>query len=123
MNMADYDSKPAARSMSKTQRTEVLERVAQRVPEAYGSQPNLLVVAVAGSVGAGLADSWSDLEIDCYREDAPTSEDREAPIARLGAELTAMWEYDEDDRNGVRTTFSTVVSAHPLTGDTAASAA
>lgn len=98
MNIADDDSALWALSTSKTQRTEALEQVAQRIADAYGSQPKLLALAVAGSVGAGLADSWSDLEIDCYWEDAPTREDRTAPIARLGADLTTMWEYDEDDR-------------------------
>ena len=96
MNTAEGDSARPLGSM--TQRAEVLERVAQRIADAYGAQPKLLAAAVAGSVGTGLSDRWSDLEIDCYWEDPPTPDDRKAPIARLGAELTTLWEYDEDDR-------------------------
>ncbi|WP_157983804.1 hypothetical protein [Nesterenkonia muleiensis] len=77
---------------------ELRSRAARRIAEAYGSAPNLSMVAVAGSVGAGLADRWSDLEIDCYWYESPTTEERLAPIKHLGAELTTLWDYDEDDQ-------------------------
>lgn len=78
--------------------TEVRYRAAERIAAAYGPMPKLRVVAVAGSVAAGLADRWSDLEIDCYWNAAPTPEERLAPIRQLGAELVTMWDYDEDDQ-------------------------
>jgi hypothetical protein len=49
---------------------------------------------VAGSVGAGLADRFSDLELDCYWSAAPGDRDRIGPIEALGGSLTALWDYD-----------------------------
>jgi hypothetical protein len=54
-------------------------------------------MAVAGSVGAGLADQFSDLELDCYWRRPPTDEERLAPVRALGGELTDRWDYDPDD--------------------------
>jgi len=54
-------------------------------------------VAVAGSVGVGLADRWSDLELDCYWREPPSDEDRRRPIRALGADLESFWDYDEDE--------------------------
>ena len=72
-------------------------RAAERVAVAYGPAPNLAVVAVAGSVGAGLADRWSDLELDCYWREPPSDEDRRGPIRALGVDLEGFWDYDEDE--------------------------
>ena len=72
-------------------------RAALRVAAAYGPAPNLAVVAVAGSVGAGLADRWSDLELDCYWREPASDEDRRKPILVLGADLEGFWDYDEDE--------------------------
>jgi hypothetical protein len=54
-------------------------------------------MAVAGSVGAGLADQFSDLELDCYWLRPPSDEERLAPVRALGGELTALWDYDPGD--------------------------
>lgn len=70
--------------------------VARRIEQHYDS-PRVAVVAVAGSVGAGVADRWSDLELDCYWWEPPTDADRRGPIDRLGAELDGIWDYDRDD--------------------------
>jgi hypothetical protein len=40
--------------------------VAGRAAGAYAPNRRLAVLAVAGSVGSGLADRFSDLELDCY---------------------------------------------------------
>jgi len=72
-------------------------RAAERVAVAYGPAPNLAVAAVAGSVGAGLADRWSDLELDCYWREPPSDEDRRGPIRALGVDLEGFWDYDEDE--------------------------
>lgn len=72
-------------------------RTAQRVEVAYGPRPQPAVVVVAGSVGSGFADRWSDLEVDCYWQTAPSDDERSRPIRMLGAGLDALWEYDEDE--------------------------
>jgi hypothetical protein len=72
--------------------------VASRVARAYAGNEKLAALAVAGSVGAGLADRFSDLELDCYWSSPPGDADRTGPIGALGGELTGFWEYDEDDQ-------------------------
>src|SRR5271169_2415849 len=71
--------------------------VASRAARAYAGNGKLAALAVAGSVGAGLADRFSDLELDCYWSSPPGDPDRIGPIGALGGELTGFWEYDEDD--------------------------
>ena len=71
--------------------------VASRAARAYAGNGKLAALAVAGSVGAGLADRFSDLELDCYWTSPPGAADRIGPIGALGGELTGFWEYDEDD--------------------------
>jgi hypothetical protein len=50
--------------------------VARRAAAGYGENPGLAALAVAGSVGAGVADRFSDLELDCYWFRPPTEADR-----------------------------------------------
>ena len=45
----------------------------------YEGNRNVAALAVAGSVGAGLADRFSDLELDCYWVRPPASAERLAP--------------------------------------------
>jgi hypothetical protein len=71
--------------------------VAGRAAEGYSGNPGLAALAVAGSVGAGLADRFSDLELDCYWFRPPADGERLAPVRLLGGELTALWDYDQDD--------------------------
>lgn len=71
---------------------------AKRVAEAYGDNKRLAAVAVAGSVGAGWADRWSDLELDCYWLQPPSDADRRDPIDRAAAAIEAFWDYDADDQ-------------------------
>jgi 8-oxo-dGTP pyrophosphatase MutT (NUDIX family) len=71
--------------------------VAQRVADAYAGNPDVAALAVAGSVGASLADRFSDLELDCYWRRPPTDADRLRPVAAVGGALLALWDYDEDD--------------------------
>jgi len=42
---------------------------------------------VAGSVGAGLAAQFSDLELDCCWTRPPTDPERHAPVEALGGDL------------------------------------
>jgi hypothetical protein len=71
--------------------------VAERAAQAYASNQKLAALTVAGSVGAGLADRFSDLELDCYWLDPPGDLDRSAPVRMLGGELEALWDYDDQD--------------------------
>jgi hypothetical protein len=59
---------------------------ARRAAQAYQPNPKLAALAVAGSVGSGLADQFSDLELDCYWSSVLLSE------ARTGADLGSFRE-------------------------------
>jgi hypothetical protein len=72
--------------------------VARQAALAYAENPKLAALTVAGSVGSGLADRYSDLELDCYWHSAPGDTDRTGPVYALGGELTQFWDYDEDDK-------------------------
>jgi hypothetical protein len=70
---------------------------ARRAAQAYQPNPKLAALAMAGSVGSGLADQFSDLELDCYWFSAPGDQDRTGPIRALGGDLTALSDYDQDE--------------------------
>ena len=72
--------------------------VAERAAGVHAGNRNLAALAVAGSVGADIADRFSDLELDCYWIRPPADADRLAPVRALGGELTALWDYDQDDQ-------------------------
>jgi len=72
--------------------------VAGRAAQANAGNGKLAALTAAGSVGAGLADRFSDLELDCYWSSPPSDADRTGPIDALGGELTDFWEYDPGDQ-------------------------
>jgi hypothetical protein len=71
--------------------------VAKRIAGTYTGNPNVAALAVAGSVGAGLADRFSDLELDCYWFRPPVDADRLGPIEAMSGTLLALRDFDEDD--------------------------
>lgn len=71
--------------------------LAEQSAEAYVSNEKLAAMTVAGSVGSGLADRFSDLELDCYWLAPPSNLDRSDPIRLLGGELEVLSDYDHDD--------------------------
>lgn len=71
--------------------------LAEQAGRAYASNQKLAALTVAGSVGTGLADRFSDLESDCYWFDPPGDLDRSGPVHALGGELEALWDYDQDE--------------------------
>ncbi len=71
--------------------------VAEQAARAYAPNDKLAALTVAGSVGTGLADRFSDLELDCYWFDPPGDLDRSGPVHVLGGELEALWDYDHDE--------------------------
>jgi hypothetical protein len=72
--------------------------IAGQAARAYASNEKLAALTVAGSVGTGLADRFSDLELDCYWFDPPGDLDRSGPVHVLGGELEALWDYDHDEQ-------------------------
>ena len=72
--------------------------VARQAAEVYARNEKLAALTAAGSVGAGFADRFSDLELDCYWFRAPADLDRTGPVDALGGELTALWDYDHDEQ-------------------------
>jgi Domain of unknown function (DUF4037) len=72
--------------------------LARRAALAYAGNAKLAALTVAGSVGSGLADRFSDLELDGYWFSAPGDLDRTSPVHALGGELTALWDYDQDEQ-------------------------
>jgi hypothetical protein len=71
--------------------------LAEQAARAYASNDKLAALTVAGSVETGLADRFSDLELDCYWVDPPGDLDRSGPVHVLGGELQALWDYDPDE--------------------------
>lgn len=59
-------------------------RLAEIVAPVYAANPKVAGVLLAGSVARGIADGFSDIEIDVYWHTPPTEEDRTAPIERGG---------------------------------------
>jgi hypothetical protein len=70
--------------------------LAEQAARAYASNDKLAALTVAGSVGTGLADRSSDLELDCYWAGPPGELDRSGPVQVLGGELQALWDYDPE---------------------------
>jgi hypothetical protein len=68
--------------------------LAAQAARAYAANDKLAALTAAGSVGTGLADRFSDLELDCYWFDPPGDLDRSGPVRVLGGELKALWDYD-----------------------------
>jgi hypothetical protein len=71
--------------------------LAELAARAYAANEKLAALTVAGSVGTGLADRFSDLELDCYWFDPPGDLDRSGPVHVLGGELEVLWDYDHDE--------------------------
>lgn len=70
--------------------------LAQRIAASYARNPNAQVVMIAGSVGRGVADHFSDIEIDVYYAEPPTEAERRAAVEGSGGVLEGLDE-DEDE--------------------------
>ena len=71
--------------------------LARRVADAYAADPAAAVVQIAGSVGRGNDDDYSDIEIDVYYCQPPTLAQRRASVARTGGVLLDLNEEVEED--------------------------
>ena len=77
--------------------------LAKQIADAYASSPNARVVMVAGSVGRGSADRYSDLEVDVYYAKPPTEAERIAAVERCGGtvELLAQDEVEWEEKMSI----------------------
>jgi Domain of unknown function (DUF4037) len=70
--------------------------LAERVGASYASDENAQVVMVAGSVGRGSADRYSDIEVDVYYADPPSEAARMGAVERCGGTVELL-ARDEDE--------------------------
>jgi hypothetical protein len=71
--------------------------IARRVASFYAANPKVAVVLVAGSVGAGNADRYSDLELDIFWSAPPTDEERCAPVEAAGGTVKTLFPFEDDE--------------------------
>ncbi len=71
-------------------------RMAATVAAAYAQNPKVVGVLLAGSVSRGLADEFSDIEVDVFWHSAPTSHDRQTPLVTNAWALLSA-EEDENE--------------------------
>ncbi len=67
--------------------------LAERIAASYARNPNARAVMIAGSVGRGTADRYSDIEIDVYYTEPPSEAQRIAAVEGCGGVLDML---DED---------------------------
>jgi predicted nucleotidyltransferase len=72
--------------MSSPNAIERRRAIARRAAEQYAANPAVAAVLLAGSVARGLADDFSDIELDIYWRRAPTEVERVAAAAGAGWE-------------------------------------
>jgi hypothetical protein len=71
--------------------------LAHKIVPAYAANPKVAVVVLAGSVGRGTADHFSDIEIDVFWTIAPTDDERRALIAACDGEIFHVHPFEEDE--------------------------
>lgn len=74
-----------------------LQQLAATLASAYDDTGKVAAVVLAGSVGRGRADSYSDVELDVYWSEPPRREDRRAAIATAGGTVTAFWDFAPEE--------------------------
>jgi len=79
------------------QATEKRLALAHKIAPAYAANPKVAVVVLAGSVGRGTADDFSDIEIDVFWNTAPTDDERHALIAAGGGVIYHMHPFEQDE--------------------------
>lgn len=70
--------------------------LAQKIAASYAQNPNARVVMIAGSVGRGTADRYSDIEVDVYYEKPPTEAERIAGVEGCSG-VVDKFDEDEDE--------------------------
>jgi len=70
--------------------------IAERAAAAYIANPHVAAVLVAGSVARGLADTFSDSELDVYWSSPPTGDERVSAVEGAGW-VRVYAEVDENE--------------------------
>jgi hypothetical protein len=71
--------------------------LAHKIVPAYAANPKVAVVLLAGSVGRGMADNFSDIEIDVFWNAAPTEDERRDLIAAGGGVIHQVHPFEQDE--------------------------
>ncbi len=71
--------------------------LAEQMAGLYAQNAKVAAVVVAGSVGHGRADDYSDIELDVFWHEPPTDADRRQPIQELNAEIIEFWPLEDDE--------------------------
>ncbi|MFL5801128.1 MAG: hypothetical protein ACJ8CR_05225, partial [Roseiflexaceae bacterium] len=71
--------------------------LAHKIAPAYAANPKVAVVVLAGSVGRGTADRFSDIEIDVFWTAAPTEDERRTLITAGGGVIYHMHPFEQDE--------------------------
>lgn len=71
--------------------------IGKRVAAEYAKNPKLGALVVAGSVGRGWADEWSDIELDLFWNEPPTDEDRKSVIEAVHGEIVYYFPLEGDE--------------------------
>lgn len=71
--------------------------LAKKIAPLYSAYPNVRAIAVAGSVGRGWADGWSDIELTVYWSAPPTDAERMAPIEKLRGSVLEYFPFEPDE--------------------------
>jgi predicted nucleotidyltransferase len=71
--------------------------LAHKIAPAYAANPKVAVVVLAGSVGRGTADHFSDIEIDVFWNMAPTDDERHTLIAAVEGHIYNVYPFEDDE--------------------------
>lgn len=71
--------------------------LAQQIAPLYAQNPKVAAVVVAGSVGRGWADDYSDIELDIFWHEPPTDDERRRPITAVNGRIIAFYPYEDDE--------------------------
>lgn len=71
--------------------------LAKQVAAEYAKNPKVAALVVAGSVGRGWADEWSDVELDIFWNEPPTDADRKPVIDAVGGEIVYYYPLEGDE--------------------------
>ncbi|TLP97574.1 hypothetical protein FEF26_07305 [Nesterenkonia salmonea] len=72
-------------------------KAAQELADQYVATGNVSAVMLAGSLGRGRNDEFSDVELDVYWTVPPTDDQRRDPTLALQGAVTKLWPYDIED--------------------------
>lgn len=69
----------------------------KQVAAVYAANPKLRALVVAGSVGRGWADEWSDIELDLFWNEPPTDADRKGVIQQAHGTIVYYFPLEGDE--------------------------